>query len=74
MKTLKSFKNYSSYLTELSFIESDIPKKFYIVIDIKYSRGDTINELFNMELNGVSGISQSGEIVYDFLVSVSNNS
>jgi len=59
----------TQHLNERSFRPSDVPQYFRAVIDIdtKDEMRSSINNLKNMKLKGVRGISDTGEIAYDFL-------
>ena len=61
----------SNYLIEKSFTQSDIPRVFRVVLDVnrykEEDQNDILRQLSKRELKGVSGISSSGEIIYNFL-------
>lgn len=57
-------KSFKKYLIERSYTSSDIPKNFTCVIDIDHDR---IKQLKQMKLDGVKGISSSGDIIFQFL-------
>lgn len=67
MGTLKSnIYSFKNYIIEASYSKKDIPKYFRVAIDIRYKK-HAIDDLANMKLIGVEGISSSGDIIYEFL-------
>jgi len=54
---------FQRYLTEMSYKESDIPKHFRVVFDLK----SKIKSLLSHKLDHVTGISDNKEISIDFL-------
>lgn len=58
---------FLNFITERSFKSSDIPRYFRCVIDIRTDNDKGLTDLSNLELTGVTGISDSGQILYDFL-------
>ena len=64
---------FMNHIVEKSYSHEDVPKLFKVAIDIepRYNKGG-LEDLSNMKLNGVKGISSSGDIAYQFLSSNRN--
>ena len=64
---------FVNHIDEKSYSHEDIPKLFKVVIDInpRYNKSG-LEDVANMKLVGVKGISSSGDIAYQFMGSGSN--
>ncbi|RLA38978.1 MAG: hypothetical protein DRR06_19870 [Gammaproteobacteria bacterium] len=58
-------KSFEQFIVERSFGKKDIPKAFRVVFDIK--KDGAVESLNKMVISGIKGISDSGEIIYEFL-------
>lgn len=62
---------FKKYINEASYLWQDIPKTFRVVFEVnKYDESEMISvirQLGNMKLEGMEGISGSGQIVFNWL-------
>lgn len=60
---------FKKYIIEKSFVESDIPRVFRVAIEWGYDekKFDTLKQLEKMELKGLTGISEAGDLIFQWV-------